>query len=245
MNGPSAGMLADLSLKEPASSGYSREDDRTWRKLQDRLFPIQDRLAFDAYLDCRAAMLGGVPGVPDPAEVSRRIEARSGFSIVPVGGLVRAAEFFDSLRQGSFTANTSARKPDQWRFCPSPDWFHESLGHAASLGDPRIAALYRRFGEAAAQAPDKDGLRRLGRLFWFAFEVGLVRERGTVKAFGAAILSSLSELENVGRGELRAFDPAEIERTAYDYRGTQPLYFVADGVDHLLDSLAVHLECQT
>ena len=218
-------------------------DDRTWRKVRGELFPRQDRLAFNDYLASRAAVLGDCSNlVPQPFAVSRRLYERTGFEITPVDGLVRSASFFAALRQGRFTANTNMRRPEEWRFCPSPDWIHETVGHAASLGDSRVASLYRKFGEVAALSSDKEHLRRLGRLFWYVFEVGLVRENGAIKAFGAAILSSLAELESIGRGELREFDPAVMAGTAYDYKDTQPMYFVADGVDELVERLNEHLD---
>jgi phenylalanine-4-hydroxylase len=182
-----------------AALGCSAEDERTWAKVRDELFAVQDRFAFADYGACRAAVLGDVSRrLPRPEEVSRRLARRTGFGIRPVGGIILASEFFESLRQGSFTANVNVRRPEEWRFCPIPDWIHESVGHAACLGDERVARLYRLFGEAAGPAPGKELLRRLGRLFWHTFEAGLVRERGQVRAFGAAILSSASRASRRG-----------------------------------------------
>lgn len=37
------------------------------------------------------------------------------------------------------------------------------------------------------------------QVFWYTVEFGVVREGGTVKAFGAAILSSYGELEHLAK----------------------------------------------
>jgi phenylalanine-4-hydroxylase len=231
-----------MAADHPPPQAYSAEDDRTWQKVRDPLFRLHDRYACSDYLRSRSAVLpAGAAGVPQPGDVSRRLAGATGFRIVPAAGVVPGKEFFENLRAGRFTAMPGVRPGEEWRFCSAPDWLHEAVGHAASLGDPRVAELYRLFGEAAARAASADDFRRLGRLYWFTCEAGLVREGGQVKAFGAAVLSSLTEIEHFRSGELRPFDPLAVVSTRYDYKRPQPLYFVADSADRLLADARAYL----
>lgn len=101
----------------------------------------------------------------------------------------------------------------------------------------QLADLYQLFGDAASRAKDKKQIRILGRLYWYICEVGLVREQGNVKAFGAAILSSISEIANYSEARQVPFDLKEIAATPYDYgKNVQPTYFVAESAEQLLEA---------
>lgn len=72
----------------------------------------------------------------------------------------------------------------------------------------------------------------------------MVRERGSVKAFGAGILSSFGELMNMaeGKAQLEDFDPFSKQPKMSYKDGYQQRYFVLDsfesGRDKLLDYAA-------
>src|SRR5207248_462920 len=120
------------------------------------------------------------------------------------------------------------RDPESPDFSPLPDWFHEAVGHAGMLASPRVARLYRLFGRTGVRASSKEGLRRLGRLYWFSAEAGVVREGGAVKAFGGAILSSVAEITAFHQCELLPFVAETVEAADYDIYRPQPRFFVAE-----------------
>lgn len=218
---------------------YSAQDNRTWRAMRETLLPLQDSHACQAYLSQRAELLGVADhfNVPQPSEVAEALIKKTGFRVVPATGTVPGGDFFANLKRRRFTAFPVVRPLDELKFCSQPDWLHEYLGHATWLGNTQLADLYQLFGDAASRAKDKKQIRILGRLYWYICEVGLVREQGNVKAFGAAILSSISEIANYSEARQVPFDLKEIAATPYDYgKNVQPTYFVAESAEQLLEA---------
>ena len=80
----------------------------------------------------------------------------------------------------------------------------------------------------------------VARLYWHTVEFGLCREGGEVKILGAGLASSFGEarasLEDA-RIERRPFSVAEATATAYRHDAMQPLYFVADSVEAVVDAI--------
>ena len=92
--------------------------------------------------------------------------------MVPVEGLVAPRRFFSLLRDGVFNATQYVRHPSRPFYTPEPDVIHELVGHAATLAHPRLAAINRKFGEAAAIG-DRRLLTRIERVYWFTLEFGV------------------------------------------------------------------------
>jgi phenylalanine-4-hydroxylase len=128
-----------------------------------------------------------------------------------------------------------------------PDFadFSQEIG-LASLGasDEEIKRLASVSGPLAARSWPARPPHLLYPLFhpqcyWFSVEFGLCKERGAVKAYGAGLLSSFGELEyacaphrpaggEMGRPELRPWDPARAAVQEYPITKYQPLYYVAE-----------------
>jgi phenylalanine-4-hydroxylase len=126
-------------------------------------------------------------------------------------------------------------------YTPEPDVVHELLGHACTLASPVLCELNRQVGRAAARATSHEGLERLGRVYWFSIEFGVLREAGAVRAFGAGLLSSAGELEAMHDAELRPFDTALMEQQDYDVTRYQPILFCADSQDQMVSELTRYL----
>ena len=78
-------------------------------------------------------------------------------------------------------------------------------------------------------ASDADILR-LARCYWFSVEFGLVHESGSLKAYGAGLLSSPGELTyacEAKQAELLDWDPDVAASVDYPITDFQPRYFVA------------------
>jgi phenylalanine-4-hydroxylase len=76
---------------------------------------------------------------------------------------------------------------------------------------PGYTELQELFAPAfqSANAEQRENIKRLA---WFSTEFGLIRENGAIKVFGAGLISSAGEMENVlsGKVPLLAFDTATI-----------------------------------
>jgi phenylalanine-4-hydroxylase len=55
-------------------------------------------------------------------------------------------------------------------------------------------------GSCARLMTDEALLERIGRLFWYTVEFGLIRQRGGVKVYGSGLISSHGECSNVLEG---------------------------------------------
>src|SRR5882762_8991752 len=65
-----------------------------------------------------------------------------------------------------------------------PDVVHEVIGNAVTLASPRLAELNRLFGDVVMRAGSADDIEKIGRIYWYTIEFGVVREDGQPKAFG-------------------------------------------------------------
>jgi phenylalanine-4-hydroxylase len=146
-------------------------------------------------------------------------------------------QFMARLGEGAFLATQYMRHHSRPLYTPEPDVIHELVGHAATLGHPRFAALNRRFGALSEQADDHE-IDGLIRVYWYTLEFGLVREAGELKAYGAGLLSSYGELATFEtRAELRPLDLDRVAGTPFDPSDYQRWLYVADSFDAMESAL--------
>lgn len=225
-----------------ADAPYTAAEHAVWRTVTAALAPLHRRFAAREV----QAMLQRFPlptgHIPQLATVSSRLRAASGMRLRPVAGLIAAREFLASLAVDTFLSTQYIRHASRPWYTPEPDVLHELVGHAATLADPRVAALNRRFGLAALSATEAE-LTAIERVYWFTLEFGLVREDGEVRAFGAGLLSSVEEIERaVLRTEHAAWDLEAIAATDYSPADLQPRLFVAPGGEDMLRETSAWLD---
>ena len=128
-------------------------------------------------------------------------------------------------------------------YTPEPDVVHELVGHAATFADGHLVALNRAFGEATLRARDEETIERIGRLYWYTLEFGVVRERGAIRVYGAGLLSSFGELGRFETEEpLLPWNVDAIARTPYDPTRYQETLFVAPALDAVFDDVTRWLQ---
>jgi len=228
---------------------FSADEHRTW----DILFARQRQAlkgravsAFDAGID----KLGlDAPGIPHFARTNERLFARTGWTIVPVPGLVPDRVFFEHLSRRRFPAGNFIRPADRLDYLEEPDVFHDVFGHVPLLADPAFADLMQQLGQLGLEADARGLGDKLARLYWYTVEFGLAREHGEVRIYGAGIASSFGEsvyaLES-DVPERAEFDLERLLATPFRTDIFQPLYFVLPDMADLLDVLGsvdiAHLE---
>ncbi len=87
----------------------------------------------------------------------------------------------------------------------------------------------------------QDALDRLSRVYWFTIEFGVLRENGTVKAYGTGLLSSAGEMEEMHEADLRPLDLEVASLQHYDPTHFQPILFCADSFDAMYQMLHEYL----
>ena len=216
---------------------YTALEHRVWQTIWNALGPAHRVHACAEYLDCLEKLNFDTDSIPQLDEVSRKVEALSGFRLEPVAGLVEPRIFLESLARGVFLCTQYIRHHSTPLYTPEPDVAHEIIGHAVTLASPRLAEINRLFGEAVSRTTDADELDRLARVYWFTIEFGVLRENGQIKAYGTGLLSSAGELAEMHRAELRPLDLEVAANHVYDPTHYQSILFCADSFDEMESSL--------
>lgn len=219
---------------------YTQQDHAVWSEVWQSLERAHAEHACREYLDRAALLALPKDRIPQLWEVSRRTQELSGFRLEPVAGLVHPKVFLSTLGDGVFLSTQYIRHHSTPLYTPEPDVVHELIGHAAMLASERFTKLTRLIGKAAQAAADDEALERLGRVYWFTIEFGVLREEGALKAYGAGLLSSAGELEAMHKAELRAFDIAEMEARDYDVTQYQPLLYCAESLEEMVEKLSAY-----
>jgi phenylalanine-4-hydroxylase len=210
---------------------YTGEEQEVWREVWRNLTPLHERYACQEYRDAAAAVALSRETIPQLRAVNDTIEPLNGFRMLPVAGLVTAEAFLKRLERGIFLSTQYMRHHSVPLYTPEPDVVHELIGHAATFAHAGFAALNRAFGRAAVHASPED-IERIGRVYWYTLEFGVVSEEGRLKVCGAGLLSSFGELGRFESEEgLEPWNVAEIAATSYDPTRYQQRLFVAPSFD--------------
>lgn len=216
---------------------YTPEEHEAWREVWRNLSPAHQQFACREYHEAAAALALPTDRLPQLREVSERLQALSGFRLEPAGGLVDPKVFLSTLGDGIFLATQYIRHPSTPLYTPEPDVVHELCGHAITLASPKLAEINRWIGAAAKVTHTPEAIERLGRIYWFTVEFGVLREEGEIKAYGAGLLSSAGELQNIPNAEIRPFDIDAIMAQAYDVTKYQPILFCVEDFDAFRNTL--------
>jgi phenylalanine-4-hydroxylase len=214
---------------------YTAEEHEVWRVVCAELHALHERLACEQYLDGKAALKLPEDRIPQLDEVNEHLTPVTGFRYVPAAGLVPLLQFYGRLADGVFHSTQYVRHHSVPLYTPEPDVLHEVVGHGNCLSHPRVAALYRAAGEAARRVESEAALEFVSRVFWFSLEFGVLRERGEVRTYGAGLLSSFGEIQQIERATLRPLDVARMGVQDYDITHYQPLLFCGESFDQVED----------
>src|SRR5215813_3024343 len=216
---------------------YTALEHGVWQTIWRALGPAHCEYACAEYLGCVDRLAFDTDRIPQLDEVSRKVEAISGFRLEPVAGLVEPRIFLESLARGVFLSTQYIRHHSTPLYTPEPDVAHEIIGHGVTLASPRLAELNRLFGEAVSRTDDASDLDRLARVYWFTIEFGVLRENDGIKAYGTGLLSSAGELAEMHKAELRPLDINAAANHVYDPSHYQAMLFCADSFDHMYETL--------
>ena len=230
------GIRADYTIDQDWGH-YTPEDHATWRTLYARLERLLPDYACPEFVDGMHRLDIGRDAIPEFTELSRRLGALTGWSVVAVPGLVPDDIFFEHLANRRFPAGNFIRKPDQLDYIEQPDVFHDVFGHVPMLAHPVFADYMEAYGKGGLRAlKGFDKLSNLARLYWYTVEFGLIRTASGLKIYGAGIASSTAEtvyaIYDPSPNRI-AFDLERVMRTKYRIDDFQETYFVIDSFEQL------------
>ena len=211
---------------------YTPDENRLWRDIFFALRPVQQVHACKRY----EAAIGrvGIPvnHIPQLSFLNSQLSNTTGFQMSPVAGLVSSLEFLSALRESRMLSTQYIRHHSTPGYTPEPDIVHEVMGHAVMFFDEEYCELTRAFGEAAVNTSPSN-LPALERLYRYTIEFGVIREEGELKAFGAGLLSSASEMVKMHNVNHVPLNHQQVFMTPYDTQDMQPTLFVAESFEDL------------
>jgi len=223
-------------------SSYTAEDHRMWRMLFERQTQKLPQLASKDYLEGIDKAGFVADHIPDfEKELTPRLQALTGWSVVGVPGLVSIKEFFELMADRQFPASTWLRRPDQLDYLEEPDMFHDTFGHVPLLTNQAFCDFLAEFSKISLRyIEDETAVKLMQRLYWYTVEFGLIKEDGHLKIYGGGILSSSGESDYSLHSDIPERVPYNIEEiiaTEVKIDEYQKKYFVIDSYEKLYQSL--------
>lgn len=262
---------------------YTAQDHDVWRDLFDRRWSVLERqvssqfiegmkilrltrdrlpLLDDLVLDTDIQIAGGVKLAKGTKldGINKFLGAQSNWASHGVPGYLPAKAFFACLAQRQFPTTVLIRPREVMDYLPEPDIFHDVFGHVPLHALRVFADFLQTYGKASLLCDDQAHIERLGRLFWFTVEFGLIKEDGKVKIYGSGLVSSHAESEYALNGswevkgksaedcterpvaEWRPFDMERVCNTDFEIDHFQPIYYVLESFEQLRDAMNRYAE---
>ncbi|HEY9127074.1 MAG TPA: phenylalanine 4-monooxygenase [Acidobacteriaceae bacterium] len=235
-------------LIEQKYSAYSEEQHAVWGELVSRRMRQLAEHAAEEYLAGLEAIglrTDDEARLPDVVEVTARLKRRTGWSTVPVSGFMPGPAFFEMLSLRQFPVTTWLRSRESFEYTPEPDIFHDVFGHVPMHAHPVFADFLADYGKLCASIADEALLERIGRLFWYTVEFGLIWQRGAIKVYGSGLISSHGECSHVleGRCRVEPFKLAAVLAAPVRVDAMHERLFAIDHFDELYTALKSVAEC--
>jgi phenylalanine-4-hydroxylase len=220
-------------------ASYTTEQHGIWAELVRRRMPQLERSAAQEYLDGFDSLCLPYDRLPNLAAVSAKLERRTGWNATPVSGFMPAPAFFEMLAARRFPTTTWLRGRNSLEYTPEPDIFHDVFGHVPMHAHPVFADFLQHYGQLCARVCDEKILERIGRVFWYTVEFGLIRQDGQVKVYGSGLISSNGECSNVldSGCEVRPFVLDEVLRTPVKVDEMHHLLFAIESFDAIYEAM--------
>ncbi|MFG0286146.1 MAG: phenylalanine 4-monooxygenase [Phycisphaerales bacterium JB039] len=224
---------------------YTDENHEVWRTMYAKRMETLYKQASNVFLAGIEAI--GLPAdrVPKVAEINANLARLTGWQSRPVPGYLPAKAFFACLAKRQFPTTVTVRPKELMHYLPEPDIFHDVFGHVPLHADPVFAEFLQTYGQAALHCEDPWHVERLGRLFWFTVEFGLIKEDGRLKLYGSGLISSDGESKfalDSSDVDRRPFNLDLVCETPFEIDHYQPILYVLDSFEQLRDAMNSYAE---
>src|SRR5579859_131201 len=220
-------------------AAYTKEQHEVWAELVGRVLPQLEKHAAQEYLDGLQSIELKHDCLPNLESISARLVPRTGWNSTPVSGFLPAPAFFEMLSLRCFPTTTWLRSRESLEYTPEPDIFHDVFGHVPMHAHKVFADFLERYGSVCASIEDDAALEKLGRLFWYTVEFGLIREKNEIKVYGSGLISSHGECMNVIEGHcaIHDFSLDEVLATPVKVDELHKLLFAVSSFDQIYEAM--------
>jgi len=215
---------------------YTVIEQETWSILYNRQLKAVAQFAYSNFLPSLLKLNFNAHLIPAIPDINQRLLSLTGWSVYPVPGLIDNAYFFEQMHQHKFGSTTFMRTREQIDYLEEPDMFHDVFGHVPLLADTAICTYLSGLARVCCRFINNEKIvEAIARLYWYTIEFGLVRENGTLKIYGAGILSSIAETAYClsDKPLLLSFNLEKIISTPYIKDHFQEQYFVLNSFNEL------------
>ncbi|KAF7650970.1 hypothetical protein LDENG_00117770 [Lucifuga dentata] len=215
---------------------FTEEEVRTWSVVFRELNKLYPSYACKEYLKNLPLLTRycnySEDNIPQLEDVSCFLKEQTGFTIRPVAGYLSSRDFLAGLAFRVFHCTQYIRHSSNPLYTPEPDTCHELLGHVPLLAEPSFAQFSQEIGLASLGASDDD-IKKLASCYVFTVEFGLCKQEGRLRAYGAGLLSSASELKHALSDKARTFpfDPKVTCNQEFQITTFQEAYFVSESFE--------------
>jgi phenylalanine-4-hydroxylase len=232
-------VAAEPFLTKQEYENYSEEQHCVWSELVSRRLPQVREHACREYLEGYEIIGLSNDRLPNLCEIAERLKPRTGWSTTAVTGFLPGDAFFEMLEARMFPTTTWIRSRDSLSYIPEPDIFHDVFGHVPMHAHPVFADFLQHYGAVCGRIKDAQALERLGRLFWYTVEFGLMRQDNQIKVYGSGIISSHGECTNVIEGgcEIRDFSLDEVLETPVKVDELQKVLFAIESFEQIYEAM--------
>ena len=220
-------------------TAYTDEQHAIWAELVERVYPELEKHAAHEYLEGFEIVGLQRDRLPRLASINARLEPRTGWNSMPVSGFLPAPAFFEMLAARRFPTTTWLRNRESLEYTPEPDIFHDVVGHVPMHTHVVFADFLERYGRVCAAISDELVLEKLGRLFWYTVEFGIIRQRGSIKVYGSGLISSHGECANVisGNCAIRDFALDKVLETPVKVDEMHKLLFAVGSFEQIYEAM--------
>ena len=220
-------------------AAYTAEQHAVWAELVERVLPELEKHAAQEYLDGFEIIGLQRDCLPHLGTISARLEPRTGWNATPVSGFLPAPAFFEMLASRRFPTTTWLRSRESLEYTPEPDIFHDVFGHVPMHAHAVFADFLEHYGRVCAGISNARTLEKLGRLFWYTVEFGVIRQRGEIKVYGSGLISSHGECVNVVSGHcaIHDFSLDEVLNTPVKVDELHKLLFAVESFEQIYEAM--------
>jgi len=232
--------LAEPYLIRQDWRAYTAAEHAIWAERVSRRLPQLRRNACAEYLEGLELIGLSEDKLPELDAISERLQQKTGWRSTAVSGFLPPDAFFEMLAARRFPTTTWLRSRDSLEYTPQPDIFHDVFGHVPMHAHPVFGDFLQQYGEICAGCLHNPiALERMGRVFWFTVEFGVIRQHGELKVYGSGLISSHGECTRVLNGgvEIRDFDLEAVMDQSLDTGSMQPVLYAVESFEQIYGAM--------